>query len=80
LSVFWNTIELFDPVWDIAAYPSGYGQQDKGPQAELEAHILWDRMYADKPAPDQIDKDACIARMFRRVQLMVELQKAASWN
>jgi hypothetical protein len=50
----------------------------KIPKAELAAHVLWDRLYVENPAPGQIDKDACIARTFRRLQLMAELQKAAS--
>jgi hypothetical protein len=47
-------------------------------EAELEALILWDRLYCENPAPDQIEKDACKTRMFRRVQLIAELHKAAS--
>ena len=42
-------------------------------QAELNAIILWDRMYMQNPAPDSIEKDACIARIFRRVQIVTEL-------
>jgi hypothetical protein len=50
----------------------------KIPKAELAAHVLWDRLYVENPDSGQIDKDACIARIFRRVQLMAEFQKAAS--
>jgi hypothetical protein len=43
--------------------------------AELDAIILWDRMYMDNAAPDLIEKDACIARIFRRVQVVAELSR-----
>jgi hypothetical protein len=36
--------------------------------AELDAITLWDRMSIDNAAPDVIQKDAYIARIFRRVQ------------
>jgi hypothetical protein len=42
-------------------------------EAELEALALWDRLYLEIPTPDTIDKDACMARIFRRVQVIVEL-------
>jgi len=42
-------------------------------EAELNAIILWDRMYMQNPAPDSIERDACIARIFRRVQVVMEL-------
>ena len=42
-------------------------------EAELKAIILWDRMYMQNPAPDSIERDACIARIFRRIQIVTEL-------
>jgi len=47
-------------------------------QAELEAISLWDRMFVDNPNPDTIDTDACMARMFRRLQIVVEMDRLAS--
>lgn len=49
-------------------------------RAELEALIFWDRLYMENPAPDQIDKDARMARIFRKVQLIAELHEATTWN
>ena len=46
-------------------------------QAELDAIMLWDRVYMDNAAPDSIEKDACIARIFRRVQVVIELSRLA---
>ena len=46
-------------------------------EAELQAIILWDRLYTDNPSPDLIEKDACIARTFRRVQVVAELKRLA---
>jgi hypothetical protein len=46
--------------------------------AELDAIILWDRVYIDNAAPDSIEKDACIARIFRRVQVVFELNRLAA--
>lgn len=46
-------------------------------EAELSAIILWDRMYIQNPAPDSIEKDACIARIFRRLQVVMELSRLA---
>jgi hypothetical protein len=48
--------------------------------AELNAINFWDRMYVDNPEPDQIDKDACVARLFRRSQVIVELERIARSN
>ena len=42
--------------------------------AELEAIALWDRLFADNPKPDVIDKDACATRLFRRLQIVIELE------
>ena len=42
--------------------------------AELEAIALWDRLFADNPRPDVIDKDACATRLFRRLQIVMELE------
>jgi hypothetical protein len=49
-------------------------------KAELEAILLWDRLYVENPAPDTIDNDACKARVFRRVQIMMELHVPARRN
>ena len=49
-------------------------------EAELDAIILWDRLYVDNPCPDLIEKDACIARTFRRVQVVAELNRLALRN
>ena len=49
-------------------------------KAELDAINLWDRLYVEVPAPDAIDKDACFARIFRRVQVIAELQAIARRN
>jgi hypothetical protein len=46
-------------------------------EAELNAIILWDRLYMQNPAPDSIERDACIARIFRRVQVVMELSRRA---
>ena len=39
-------------------------------QAELKALDLWDRLYAERVDPSQIEKDAAKARFFRRVQVI----------
>ena len=49
-------------------------------KAELEALILWDRLFTEDPAPERIDKDACFARIFRRVQVVAELHELVSRN
>ena len=49
-------------------------------KAEQEAMNLWDCLYVENPHPDGIDKDACLARIFRRVQLIAELHKLVSRN
>ena len=49
-------------------------------KAELEALILWDRLFTEDPAPERIDKDACFARIFRRVQVIAELHELTSRN
>lgn len=49
-------------------------------KAELEALILWDRLFMEDPAPQRIDKDARFARIFRRVQVVAELHELASRN
>jgi hypothetical protein len=49
-------------------------------KAEMEAINLWDRIVADNPDPSDVEKDACVARLFRRVQIAVELQQLASRN
>jgi hypothetical protein len=49
-------------------------------EAELDAIILWDRLYVDNPCPDLIEEDACIARTFRRVQVVAELNRLALRN
>ena len=46
-------------------------------EAELNAIILWDRMYMQNPAPDSIEEDACVARIFRRLQVVMELIRLA---
>lgn len=46
-------------------------------EAELNAIILWDWIYMQNPAPDSIERDACIARIFRRVQIVTELSRPA---
>jgi hypothetical protein len=42
-------------------------------EAELRAINLWDRLFAESEQPDTIAKDACAARFFRRVQVIVQL-------
>ena len=49
-------------------------------KAEMDAINLWDRMFADNPNPDDIDKDACTARLFRRVQVAAQLHELATRN
>jgi hypothetical protein len=49
-------------------------------KAELEAINLWDQLYVENPAPDAIERAACFARVFRRVQVVAELQQLANWN
>jgi hypothetical protein len=49
-------------------------------KAELESIILWDRLYVETPAPSTIEKDACFARTFRRVQVIAQLQELARRN
>jgi hypothetical protein len=46
----------------------------EGLEAELRAINLWDRLFAESEQPDMIAKDACTARFFRRVQVIVQLQ------
>jgi hypothetical protein len=41
--------------------------------AELNAIDLWDRLFAETAEPSQIEKDACKARFFRRVQVTMQL-------
>jgi hypothetical protein len=48
--------------------------------AELNAINHWDRVYSILPHPDQIDKDACIARFFRRIQVVAKIHEFASMN
>jgi hypothetical protein len=43
--------------------------------AELKAIDLWDRMLTDTQPPSQMEKDASLYRMFRRVQIAVELHR-----
>jgi hypothetical protein len=43
-------------------------------EAELRAINLWDQLFAESEQPDTIAKDACAARFFRRVQVIVQLQ------
>jgi hypothetical protein len=43
-------------------------------EAELRAINLWDRLFTESEQPDTIAKDACTARFFRRVQVIVQLQ------
>jgi hypothetical protein len=49
-------------------------------KAELQALILWDRLYMENPTPDRIDKDACFARLFQRVQVFGDLHDLTSRN
>jgi hypothetical protein len=44
-------------------------------KAEMEAINLWDHLFANSPNPSDMEKDACVARLFRRVQVAVELQQ-----
>jgi hypothetical protein len=45
--------------------------------AELKAIDLWDGMLMENPRPDAIEKDASLARFFRRLEVVVELKKLA---
>ena len=49
-------------------------------KAELDAINLWDRLYVEIHAPDAIEKVACFARIFRRVQVVAELHELARRN
>ena len=48
-------------------------------KSELAAITLWNRFFADLEHPDEIDKDACVARFFRR-QLIVQRLRELSAN
>ena len=49
-------------------------------KAELEAINLWDRLYLEDPEPSATEKDACLTRFFRRVQIAVELMRLVANN
>jgi hypothetical protein len=49
-------------------------------RTELDAINLWDRLYVELPEPSKIDRDACAARLLRRCQIAVELQKLIAIN
>ncbi len=49
-------------------------------RAELEAINLWDRLFVEMVEPSTIDTDACAARLLRRCQIAVELQKLIAIN
>jgi hypothetical protein len=44
--------------------------------AELKAIDFWDGMLVNNPRPDAIEKDAGLARFFRRLEIIVELKKS----
>jgi hypothetical protein len=48
-------------------------------KSELAAITLWNRFFADLEHPDEIDKDACVARFVRR-QLIVQRLRELSAN
>jgi hypothetical protein len=47
---------------------------------ELDAINLWDLLYVEMAEPSKIDRDACAARLLRRCQIAVELQKLIAIN
>ena len=49
-------------------------------RAELDAINLWDRLYVEMAEPTKADSDACAARLLRRCQIAVELQKLIAVN
>jgi hypothetical protein len=49
-------------------------------RAELNAINYWDTEFVENPEPSNIDRDACIARFFRRVQVLAELLALAKRN
>ncbi len=48
-------------------------------KSELAAIAVWDRLFADLGCPDQIDKNALLARMDRR-QAIAERLLELSWD
>lgn len=48
-------------------------------KSELAAIAVWDRLFADLESPDQIDKDALVARIYRR-QAIAERLMELSWG
>jgi hypothetical protein len=49
-------------------------------KTELEAINLWDRLYWEDPEPSEMEKHACLTRVFRRAQIAVELMRLAGSN
>jgi hypothetical protein len=49
-------------------------------RAELDAINYWDDQLVENPEPGVIDQQASIARFFRRVQVLAQLQALATRN
>jgi hypothetical protein len=46
-------------------------------KSELAAIAVWDRLFADLECPDQIDKNALVARLYRRQVIAERLMELA---